>query len=45
MFVVEKNCQKRPKVKIFSTSCLLIWNPVVCHAAGVLEFALMVPPQ
>jgi hypothetical protein len=22
----------------------LIWNPVVCHGAGVLEFALMVPP-
>jgi hypothetical protein len=21
--------------------CLLIWNPVVCHGAGMLEFALM----
>lgn len=24
---------------------LLIWNPVVCHGAGVLESALMVPPR
>jgi hypothetical protein len=45
IFVVVKNCQRRPKVKIFSTSSPLIWNPVVCHGAGVLGFALMMPPN
>jgi hypothetical protein len=45
IFVVLKNCQKQLKVKIFSASCLLIWNPVVCHRTSVLESALMVRPE
>jgi hypothetical protein len=42
---VIKNCQKQLKVKTFLTSCLISWNPVVCHGTSVLEFALMVRPQ
>jgi hypothetical protein len=44
-FCVIKNCQKQLKIKTFSTSFLLIWNPVVCHGTSVLKFALTVRPQ
>jgi hypothetical protein len=44
-FFVVKNCQKQIKVKTFSASYFLMWNPVVCHGTSVLEFALMVRPQ
>jgi hypothetical protein len=45
IFVVADNCQKQLKAKTFSTSFLLICNPVVCHGTSVLGFALMVRPQ
>jgi hypothetical protein len=44
-FCCCKELPETTKGQIFSISCILIWNPVVCHEAGVLEFALMVPPQ
>jgi hypothetical protein len=41
-------CKELPettKGQDISTSCLLIWNPVVCHGTSVLEFALKMCPQ
>jgi hypothetical protein len=34
-FFVVKNSQKQLKVDTYSTSCLLIWNPAVCHGTSV----------